>query len=321
MARVVFIQGLIAWISFCVMLTVIWHRQVQQGNTTLPAHEFGLSHSLSNENTEIHSLKPPPKRIPDKIIPHQQVKESILLNNPPRLVKTPESQPVQSYGQQVEMKLPITKSISTSSQSLPMDITNIGSRIHPNVEWLPDLKLSETVNNDPISVYMDWGRGNLAFAFANYRSLESVLAHHPNAKVLIQTVAPSSASMYRYANTLSWTQFKKYLKRGYEVNIEIMSHLTNVYAVSRDRFDRPKENLASRAYDVATGNPRPGEGYWNKIKDECCHPPDQFNAQRKVKKQSLSSSLWIIGVCVYFYFLNDISCLSLTHIHAFESCV
>ena len=39
----------------------------------------------------------------------------------------------------------------------------------------------------PLGVVMDWGRGNLAFTLANYRSLESVLAHHPNAKVWYQT--------------------------------------------------------------------------------------------------------------------------------------
>jgi predicted lipase len=44
-------------------------------------------------------------------------------------------------------------------------------------------------------------------------------------QVRVQTVAPVSASMYRYANTLSWTQFKKYFKRGYDVQIELVSSL------------------------------------------------------------------------------------------------
>jgi hypothetical protein len=41
-----------------------------------------------------------------------------------------------------------------------------------------------SVDSAPVPVYMDWGRGNLAFTLANYRSLESVLAHHPKAEVL-----------------------------------------------------------------------------------------------------------------------------------------
>jgi hypothetical protein len=72
--------------------------------------------------------------------------------------------------------------------------------------------------------------------------------------------------MYRFANTLSWTQFKKYLKRGYDVQIELASSQTNVFGGSRDRFDRPRMNAASFAegavdllvtpHDVA----KPGEG-------------------------------------------------------------
>jgi len=41
----------------------------------------------------------------------------------------------------------------------------------------------KSVDSAPVPVYMDWGRGNLAFTLANYRSLESLLAHHPKAEV------------------------------------------------------------------------------------------------------------------------------------------
>jgi len=51
----------------------------------------------------------------------------------------------------------------------------------------------------------------------------SLLAKICSRQVHVLTIAPTSASMYRYANTLSWTQFKKYFKRGYKVEIELMS--------------------------------------------------------------------------------------------------
>jgi hypothetical protein len=59
--------------------------------------------------------------------------------------------------------------------------------------------------------------------------------------VRVQTVAPVSASMYRYANTLSWTQFKKYYKRGYDVQIELVSSLVRQRQAARaeKRSEKP----------------------------------------------------------------------------------
>lgn len=85
----------------------------------------------------------------------------------------------------------------------------------PEVPLLSKSKHETRVDTRKLTVYMDWGRGNLAFTLSNYRSLESILSHMPNVKLRVATIAPTSAAMYRYANTLSWTQFKKYLKRGY----------------------------------------------------------------------------------------------------------
>ena len=61
---------------------------------------------------------------------------------------------------------------------------------------------------------MDWSRGHESFTLANYRSVESILRHHPSSSIRVLIVAPPSATMYKYANALSWTTFKKYHKRG-----------------------------------------------------------------------------------------------------------
>jgi len=62
---------------------------------------------------------------------------------------------------------------------------------------------------------------------------------------------------------------------------------TNVYAGQRDRFDRPKLNLASAALDLVSGTAKPGLSYWDAIKKLCCEPPAGFNDQRKVRSSVL----------------------------------
>ncbi|GAB5032256.1 sulfotransferase [Nannochloropsis oceanica] len=74
-----------------------------------------------------------------------------------------------------------------------------------------------------IHIYMDWTLPAERFSLLNYRSLESVLTQYPNAKVRTLVVAPSRATRHDYANTLSYMQFEKYQKRGYNVQFDIVS--------------------------------------------------------------------------------------------------
>lgn len=61
-----------------------------------------------------------------------------------------------------------------------------------------------------------------SFGLLNYRALESVLTHYPDAKVRLLLAAPERANYYKYGNALSATQFEKYRKRGYHVELQLV---------------------------------------------------------------------------------------------------
>lgn len=61
-----------------------------------------------------------------------------------------------------------------------------------------------------------------SFGLLNYRALESVLTHHPDARVRVLLVAPERANFYKYGNALPATQFEKYQKRGYDVQLQLV---------------------------------------------------------------------------------------------------
>lgn len=157
MARIVFIQGLIAWISFCIMLTVIYHRQIQQEplSQTAGAHEFGSAQINENGGLQHHILKPPPKR---NIKPSISNMKEVIPSPPVAVAKEKETttpvavQEIKSIYNHYEPKSGNVETVETveiKSTSLDMN-----SPQHPKVEWLPDLKLQNTINDAPISVYM-----------------------------------------------------------------------------------------------------------------------------------------------------------------------
>jgi len=86
-----------------------------------------------------------------------------------------------------------------------------------------------------IHIYMDWALPAERFSLLNYRSLESVLTQYPNAKVRTLVVAPFRATHYNYANTLSYMQFEKYQKRGYDVQFDIVSEKSLLELQQPDR--------------------------------------------------------------------------------------
>ena len=55
-----------------------------------------------------------------------------------------------------------------------------------------------------------------------------MLTHYPNARVRVLVVAPERARHYKFADTLSYTLFDKYQKRGYDVEVDIIGERTNL---------------------------------------------------------------------------------------------
>ncbi len=118
--------------------------------------------------------------------------------------------------------------------------------------------------DDPILVYMDWTLPSDRFSLLNYRSLESVLTQYPNAHVRALVVAPSRSTHYKYANTLSYMQFEKYQKRGYDVQFELLSEHSLLDLKQADRpgftyfttvlFPRLKKTIFDESFFTKTEN-------------------------------------------------------------------
>jgi hypothetical protein len=229
-SRLLFIQGLVAWLSVCLLLTVIWDRNHREEAPA--AHEFAALPKTSTsvtvpqlgvqpQNTEEFEQKHEPTK---STLPLSPQKQSNLAANvdsgassKSSKKKLPRHQPSSSFPKRMmegkskeneklvkmldtlDDRVPASHSVDSTATSAggiaaaDTQSSNSGGkssssgsdneRGHPLVPWLPDAALERTVDNEKRFVYMDWGRGNLAFTLANYRSLESVLAHHPNAEV------------------------------------------------------------------------------------------------------------------------------------------
>lgn len=300
---ILILQVIACWSSLCCLLYVYTHRSEGESG---PIHVLGDRQSLLEQGfrtlDRAIDLPEPPPRLP-KEPPLPKLSKAFIkrgrMGNRHDQLHDHENQDTQHHQQQHlgvphhehdHHKQTAAASLSSSPPHLPppppppkrtpepfaqgSDIRmqgNDGLMTHPAVSWLPDPSHEAVVDDRKVEAFMDWGRGNLAFTLSNYRALESVLAHMPNTVLRVQSIAPTSAAMYRYANTLSWTQFKKYLKRGYDVQIELASSTTNVWG-ARDRFDRPNKNLISAAADAAADaatsavRERPGEAYWKAIR-------------------------------------------------------
>ena len=192
MAKILFLQGLVAWLSVCFLLTVVWHRRLKDDAS---AHEFSLASTPKSPPLApvLGHLHPPTdlaERLPQPV-PQWPPEES----EPPRSISlgprggqphTPlsppnrrESEPSKRFGARADSKPPKFKRGDHASQSEKGRRESIPNRAalpphhaqpsaaggvrveepaalesHPSVEWLPDEALARTVDESPVAVYM-----------------------------------------------------------------------------------------------------------------------------------------------------------------------
>ena len=81
--------------------------------------------------------------------------------------------------------------------------------------------------NDDLYVYMDFLYPSSWFGVLNFRSIESVLTLYPNAKIRVLMIAPERSLHYKYANFIPRTLFDRYVKRGYDVDFDLINERVN----------------------------------------------------------------------------------------------
>ncbi|CAM9696033.1 unnamed protein product [Sphacelaria rigidula] len=96
-----------------------------------------------------------------------------------------------------------------------------------------------------------WGFGSADMTLYAYRALESLLHVYPQARVRFITVGPAYAWGYKWANTVSRTQFQKYTKRGYDVEV----------CTGEWSLEEIPEHKHFQAHVRITSNSHPGYGY------------------------------------------------------------
>jgi type IV secretory pathway VirB10-like protein len=193
-SRVLFLQGAIAWLSVCFLFMVIWHQRHPEES---PAqHDAALATAMSLAKAQPHMVPPPPRaqstqeaapplaaspmaatiaHVPE---PAEKARQKPSYRRQPQPVAAPLAAPaaaaeLASEATTTSFKLPAAKATSQKKEK------KTKKKAHDAESDATD----DAVDSAQVPVYMDWGRGNLAFTLANYRSLESVLAHHPKAEV------------------------------------------------------------------------------------------------------------------------------------------
>lgn len=70
-------------------------------------------------------------------------------------------------------------------------------------------------------VNLYWLHHSDDFSYINYKSLESVLVHYPNASVVVRLVGPEQADYYKIGTLISKQVFQKYSKQGHDVTVQV----------------------------------------------------------------------------------------------------
>jgi hypothetical protein len=76
-----------------------------------------------------------------------------------------------------------------------------------------------TSKEDAMYIYLDWPVDDRLFTVDNYKALESLLSVYPNAIFRCLLATPREAFGHKIGNSLSFTQFIKYKKRQYNINM------------------------------------------------------------------------------------------------------
>lgn len=119
---------------------------------------------------------------------------------------------------------------------------------------LPTFALNETVHDDgdeSIYIYMDWPVDDRLFTTENYKALESILTIYPTGIVRCLLPSPNDSFYHKTGNLLSYKQFSKYQKRGYDIDIFPVGNLKN---------KQSNGHLSLL-----------GKSYWSRWSEKCCN--------------------------------------------------
>lgn len=119
---------------------------------------------------------------------------------------------------------------------------------------LPTFALNETIHDDgdeSIYIYTDWPVDDRLFTTENYKALESILTVYPTG--IVRCLLPSSGDTFYHktGNLLSYKQFTKYQKRGYDIEVFPVGNLKN------------KQNNGHLSLI--------GKSYWTRWSEKCCN--------------------------------------------------
>lgn len=112
---------------------------------------------------------------------------------------------------------PRTTAVSLRTQPAPPRSTTSPPRAAP---------ATLTARNAPLTVYLDWAFSDLDFDLPQFRVLETVLQHYPDAAVRLLVYGPMNAGTDDYFDVLPTNLLQKYAKRGYNCSAELWNSRT-----------------------------------------------------------------------------------------------
>lgn len=80
-------------------------------------------------------------------------------------------------------------------------------------------RTNQTGKDDTMYIFLDWPIDDRLFTVDNYKALESILSVYPTATFRCLLATSREAYSHKIGNTLSYTQFSKYKKRQYNINV------------------------------------------------------------------------------------------------------
>lgn len=172
-------------------------------------------------------------------------------------------------------------------------------------QQLPRFNQNDTSQDDEeenISVLLDWPIDDRLFALENYQSLESLLNLYPNAKFRVHLATANDAYTHKIGNSLSVTQFTKYQRKGYDIQVQPVGRMMT--------------GLSHRT----------GKVYWQTWSEKCCSTCDEHcrNSDHSqpyhVWNYIRLSKLWKRGgiFCDFsFFFLGQLTPPLVKHVRPF----
>ncbi|CAN0132505.1 unnamed protein product, partial [Phaeothamnion confervicola] len=91
--------------------------------------------------------------------------------------------------------------------------------LEPWAQTGPDPPDALRRSDDAVDIVICYGLSAEDMTLHAYRALEALLHVYPSASVRMATVGPRYATVYKWANVVPPTQFQKYKKRGYDIEV------------------------------------------------------------------------------------------------------